>query len=122
MSGYSSSEVANLCHARTEAVEKAAALSSDDYQVRRILLQCCSLLGIKNLANIEDCRTLDVAEVLLEKVHHHSPTMNASIRLNRRCARCGKTYAEHTQITGYRCPGTTGSYEQNNWIPKEARP
>lgn len=37
---------------------------SDDYQTRRILLQCCSRLRIGNLASVEECRTLDVAEAL----------------------------------------------------------
>lgn len=37
---------------------------SDDYQVGRVLLQCCSRLGMANLADVSECRTMDVAESL----------------------------------------------------------
>lgn len=36
-----------------------------------------------------------------------------------KCEKCGKTFVHHTQSSGYRCPGTTGSYEQNNWSPSK---
>lgn len=34
------------------------------------------------------------------------------------CGRCWKPYGEHTQTSGYRCPGTVPKpYETNNWTP-----
>lgn len=33
------------------------------------------------------------------------------------CSKCGHVCAEHTQTSGYRCPGTIGPYEDNNWTP-----
>lgn len=46
-----------------------AEVSDDDLYVRRLLLRCCSRLGMKNLAHEGECRTTDVADMLEESIN-----------------------------------------------------
>lgn len=34
-----------------------------------------------------------------------------------KCLKCGFPRIQHTQTSGYRCPGTTGDYSKNNFTP-----
>lgn len=100
----------------------------EDYQTRRILLQCCSRLGMSSLSDISECRTIDVASALETRLRtiddeadEKSPVHEAQATAGSRIDEIRSRVASYCEAYGRRpetLEGRIFRYVTDKWGPK----